>query len=409
MKRIERSQIPFKIKPETKLLLEFKKDVKYTRNYLEGPYHETQNIVEIIDENNIEENNKTKYIRYNDNVRNNYVDSIVINKNTKNDDNNKNDGIQILKLKKEPKDIISKEKDFIRLTRLNPVSHAQMTIDEEKAEDEIKKFNNITSIYTLIKREHTYLRSTYDLYISKNHPSFLATILAEILDKIYLIKTFIFLKKFDIFSVHLSLYMFYHILLLSLICGFFTVNTIKKIWEESDYPRMNFYLLYGFLSNVIIWVIYKIFLLLLDNQDRIRALIKYSNDNNMYGNNELGENEKEKKNDINSEISDNDEQIKQNVLERYEELIKKIKIQIIAYFITILIITGFCFLYLVSFFGIYIGTKRFVLKAYYISIIEIILIKFVCGLCLGYLRIAAERNKSSRIYSFVYICDKYLS
>ena len=147
--------------------------------------------------------------------------------------------------------------------------------------------------------------------------------------------------------------------------------------EESDYPRMNFYLLYGFLSNVIIWVIYKIFLLLLDNQDRIRALIKYSNDNNMIGNNELGENEKEKKNDINSEISDNDEQTKQNVLERYEELIKKIKIQIIAYFITILIITGFCFLYLVSFFGIYIGTKRFVLKAYYISIIEIILIKFI--------------------------------
>ena len=171
---------------------------------------------------------------------------------------------------------------------------------------------------------------------------------------------------------------------------------------------MNFYLLYGFLSNVIIWIIYKIFLLLLDNQDRIRALVKYSKDNNV-ANNELAEEAKDKRNDVNSEISDNEEHIKQNVLERYEELIKKIKIQIIVYFITILIITGFCFIYLVSFFGIYTGTKRLVLKAYYISIIEIVLIKFVCGLCLGYLRIAAERNKSSRIYNFVYICDKYLS
>ena len=55
-----------------------------------------------------------------------------------------------------------------------------------------------------MRREHTYLRVTYEKYTSKNHPNILATFLAEILDKIYFIKIFIFLKKFDIFSIHLA-------------------------------------------------------------------------------------------------------------------------------------------------------------------------------------------------------------
>ena len=66
-------------------------------------------------------------------------------------------------------------------------------------------------------------------------------------------------------------------------------------------------------------------------------------------------------------------------------------------------------MYLTSFFAIYTGTKKLVLKAYYISIIEIVIIKFVYGLCLGSLRIAAEVNKFKNLYNFVYICDKYLA
>ena len=135
-----------------------------------------------------------------------------------------------------------------------------------------------------MKREHTYLRMSYEFYISKKHPGILPTLLAEIFDKIYLVKTLILLKKFEITSIYISLYMFYHILLVSLLCGFFTINTIKRIWADDDFPTLRFYLLYGFIANVIDWVIYKIFILLLDNQDRIRALVKLGDDftNNIF-------------------------------------------------------------------------------------------------------------------------------
>ena len=204
--------------------------------------------------------------------------------------------------------------------------------------------------------------------------------------------------------------MFYHILLLSLLCGFFTIKTIKKIWEDSNYPNMNFYLLYGFLANIIIWIIYRIFILLLDNQDKIRALVKLYNDSmnqispreKMEENRELNDNE----NYNNKEIDNNKQDL---INEKYEDLVNKIKIQTAIFYIIILLLTGFCFIYLVSFFAIYTGTKGKVLKAYYISIIEIILIKFVYGLCLGSLRIAGEGNELKSLYNFVYYCDKYFS
>ena len=81
----------------------------------------------------------------------------------------------------------------------------------------------------------------------------------------------------------------------------------------------------------------------------------------------------------------------------------------IVFYIIVILITAFCFIYLVSFFGIYTGTKGKVFKIYYISIIEIILIKLVYGLCLASLRIAAEGNELKSLYKFVYYCDKYLS
>ena len=204
--------------------------------------------------------------------------------------------------------------------------------------------------------------------------------------------------------------MFYHILLLSLLCGFFTIKVIKKIWEDSNYPTMNFYLLYGFLGNVIIWIIYRVFILLLDNQDRFRALVKLHNEsmNNNTSRANLDENKEinDNGNDNNKEININQQDM---INEKYEELIKKIKIQTAVFYIIIILITAFCFIYLVSFFAIYTGTKGKVFKAYYISIIEIILIKFVYGLCLASLRIAGEGNELKSLYNFVYYCDKYVS
>ena len=50
MKKISRNEIPFKVDKDTKILLERKQGIKYDENYLEGPYYEDQNIIEIIDE-----------------------------------------------------------------------------------------------------------------------------------------------------------------------------------------------------------------------------------------------------------------------------------------------------------------------------------------------------------------------
>ena len=412
VKQIERSKIPFDVNKDTKILLEAKKEFTYDDNYLEGPFYEDQNILEVI-----EDNNNINNINYNKNVKNsenlNFIsnkedNTITVKKNIKNTKNEisvKEDNQKGNK-KNYSNYINSDEKDFIKIKKINPITDLQMTVEDYKEEEEVKNVDSTTSIYNLMKREHTYLRATYERYISKRHPNILATFLAEILDKIYFIKIFIFLKQFEIFSIQLSLYMFYHILLLSLLCGFFTVKVIKKIWEDSNFPTMNFYLLYGFLSNVIIWVIYKIFSLLVDNQDRIRALVKLNNDS-MNANS--SRNHLEENNDNNNNEENNRKNQQDLINEKYEDLVKKIKIQTALFYIIVLLISAFCFIYLVSFFAFYTGTKGKVFKAYYISIIEIILIKFVYGLCLASLRIAGEGNELKSLYNFVYVCDKYLS
>ena len=83
--------------------------------------------------------------------------------------------------------------------------------------------------------------------------------------------------------------------------------------------------------------------------------------------------------------------------------------QTAVFYIVILTITGLFSSYLLSFFAVYTGTKEKVLKTYYISIIEIFLIKIVYGLSLAAFRLAGETNRLKILYNFVYICDKYLS
>ena len=399
VKKLFRSELPFEVDKDTKILLEVKNGISYDEKYLEGPYYDEQNIIEIIDDN---KNNNN--IELNTNSKNNKIVKFSDNNNKSNKKNNtKVDITDYINIKQDNDDgqkrcitnnLNSTDKEFIKIKKINPITNLNIAIDNYRADDDIKDVDNTTSIYTLMKREHTFLRVTYEKYMSKNHPNILATFLAEILDKIYLIKIFIFLKKFEILSIQVALYIFYHILLLSLLCGFFTIKTIKKIWEEANYPTINFYLLYGLISHIIIWIIYKIFILVLDNQDKIRALVKLNNeaeaskensDENQYGN---------KKEEIN---------------DKYKDLIKNVKIQILVFYLVIIALTVFCFLYLVSFFAIYTGTKSKVLKAYYISLIEIVLIKFVYGLCLGSLRIAAEGNELKSLYNFVYVFDKYIS
>ena len=426
IKRIKRSQLPFKVDKNTTILVEYRKDVIYDKNYLKGPFYDEQNIVEIIEDSVLDDSTNIQYviingkvIKFSDNNVINDDKNLGIKKDIKNDKNYLI--MKEIEQRQFKKGILNNKynqgnKDFIKIRKINPIIDIQRTINEEYEDKEIKKVDSITSVYTLMKREHTYLRADYEKYLSKQHPNILATLLAEIFDKIYFIKNFVFLKQFEIFSVHFSLYVFYHILWLSFICGFFTINTIKKIWTNPNFPSINFYLLYGLIANVIAWIIHKIFIILLDNQDKIRALVQLYNENvlnntsiiNIKYNNEVKISKFHKNN--NDDISNSSDNNKQDVInKKYEELIKNIRIKVAIFYIVILIFTGFCFSYLVSFFAVYTGTKEKVLKTYYISIIEIFLIKFIYGLSLGALRIAADVNELKMLYNFVYICDKYLS
>ena len=424
IKRIKRSQIPFKVDKNTKILLEYKKNVLYDINYLKGPFYDDQNIIEII-EDSVSDNsiiihytkNNSKVIKFGDNKTINDDKDFESKKNIK---NSKNvlimNEINQKQFKNEISNskYISGKKDFIKIRKINTINNINATNNDENNDKE-KKVDRNASVCTIMKREHMFLRTDYEKYLSKKHPSIFTTLLVEILDKIYFIKIFVFLRKYDIFSVHFALYMFYHILWLSFICGFFTVNTIKKIWTNPNFPSINFYLLYGFISNVIVWVIYKIFTILLDNQDKIRSLVLLNNEN-ILNDTSIINIEEIRDIKINKLQSDNNDIIsitdgnKQDIINnKYEKLIRTIRIQMAIFYIVILLFTGFCFSYLTSFFAIYTGTKEKVLKTYYISIIEIFIIKFVYGLSLGALRIGAEVNELKILYNFVYICDKYLS
>jgi hypothetical protein len=234
---------------------------------------------------------------------------------------------------------------------------------------------------------------SYKKYLSKEHKNILSIFLAEILDKVYLVKICLFLKKYEIFGVHLTLYLFCHLLLLTLSCSFFTIGTIKKIWEQENFPGIQFYLLYGLISNIAVWAIYKIFLCLLDMQDKIKELVEIQNKNNDQSN--ADENINEIKNE--------------NFQNKFNEVMKNLKCKIIIFYFIIFVFIILFTLYLVSFFSIYTGTKSLVLETYIISIIEILLIKLVYGICLASLRIASEGNELVCLYKLVYILDKYLS
>ena len=236
------------------------------------------------------------------------------------------------------------------------------------------------------------MRVSYGKYISKEHKNILAVFLAEILDKVYLVKTCLFLKKFEIFAVHFSLYLFCHLLLLTLSCAFFTTKVIKKRWKEDNYPGVQYYLLYGLITNVVVWAVYRIFLCLLDIQDKVKEYVKLKKESN-----------KDNENDDNLEIND------ENTMKKFNEITKNLKCRIIIFYCVIFVLIILFALYLIPFFSIYTGTKSCVLLAYIYGIVEILLIKFIYGVCLAAIRVSSEGNELECLYKVVYILDKYIS
>ena len=395
IKQIERSKLPFKVSQDTKYLLERKKGVDYHENYLNGPFYQSQNIIEIIDGDSNNNNNKKK----NNNIEVIYKSNQDLIENSKDNSNNnirqrnvKNNLNLNMNMKNPNHNLKSSEKgekDFITIKRLKFYKKGLDDTSDNKDGDDYDKKDDDLSLYTLIKREQAFLRISYGKYISKEHKNILAIFLAEILDKVYLVKTCLFLKKFEIFAVHFSLYLFCHLVLLTLSCAFFTTKVIKKIWKEDNFPGIQYYLLYGLITNIVVWAVYKVFLCLLDIQDKVKEYVKL----------------KKSSNENNNNVEINDE----NASNKYNEIIKTLKCRIIIFYCVIFVLIILFALYLIPFFSIYTGTKSRVLLAYIYGIVEILLIKFIYGVCLASIRVASEGNELECLYKVVYILDKYIS
>ena len=386
IKKIDRSKLPFKVSSDIQYLVEKRKDIDYDKNYLDGAFYPSQNILIITDgaNNNIEK--IAKYIKYEKMSKNEKLNEKFKEKNKLFEKLNTNYSQY-------------KEKDLITIKKIKPkfsnFDDRELSDEFDEDSDDMKIDEENAGLFTLIKREQLFLRLQYKKYLEKKHPNNLSIFIAEILDKIYIVKICIFLRKYDIFTHQLSLYVFCHLLLLSLLCGFFTIRVIKKIWRETNYPGAGFYILYGLISNIIIWIIYQIFLYILDFRDKIKEIVSL---------------QKELKEQELYELDDNvDERNEKIFKKKYALTVKRIKCIIFAYYITMFIIIVFCTIYLISFFALYTGTRKRVFKAYYLSLIIILIIKFIYGFCLASLRIASKINKMKTLYKVVYILDKYIS
>lgn len=390
IKKIDRSKLPFKIGKDTRYLVEKRKDIEYESNYLDGQYSPTQNILIITDENNTDITNVVKYIK-----TEKLSDNKLTNKNDLKAGNNKLFGnLNTNYSKYTDKDLITVKKLKSNLVKPKFEEDGISELFDEDSDD-MKVDGDNAGLFTLIRREQLFLRLDYKKYLEKKHPNNLAIVISEILDKIYLVKIILFLRKYDIFTHQLSLYLFCHVLLMSLLCGFFTIRVIKKIWDQDGYPGIGFYLLYGLISNIIIWIIYQIFLYIIDFRDKIKEIVLL---------------QKELKLQESYDYDDNiDERNEKIFKKKYNQIISHIKCIIIIFYVIIFIIIAFCAIYLISFFALYTGTRKKVILSYIYSLIEIIIIKFVYGFTLALLRTASRINKMEKVYKVVYIFDKYIS
>ena len=383
LKKIDKSKIPFGISPDTKYLIEKRNGGDNENNYL---------VLTDANTNNNDINKMIKFIKdekLNKNKNENKFESktkkrVNLFEDSKNNENYKK----------------FNEKNLITVKKINPIKAQEYTedwtIEDFEKENEVEVDSGNACCITLIRREQLFLRINYEKYIAKKHPSNAYIFFAEVLDKIYLVKIILFLGKYDIFFIQLSLYIFCYLLLLSLICGFFTIKVIKKIWELDNYPDFNFYLLYGLISHIILWIIYKIFLNLLDCNDKIKELLLIK--------------KALKEEDFVEEFNDNSDEKNQNIIsKKYKEQASHMKLRIFIFYVIMFAIIIFCTIYLISFFSIYTGTKTKVFIAYFVSLFEIVIIKVIYGLCLASLRLASKVNKMKSLYDLVYVFDKFIS
>ena len=152
-----------------------------------------------------------------------------------------------------------------------------------------------------------------------------------------------------------------------------------------NYPTLSYHLGYGIVSCLIVWVIYKIFLCILNNDDKIQRYIRKRIDNT---------------NDSESNVRKNSK--------KFNNLLCSIKTGMIVYFVIQFIFAVACMLYVTLFCAVYVGTKTQVFKTYAIALIEVLIIKIVYGIILGILRAVGLSKRSRIAYQIAYYLDKLL-
>ena len=230
-----------------------------------------------------------------------------------------------------------------------------------------------------MKEEEKLIRTKYNYSLLNDKFDSIVVVLTSIFDKIYIIKILLLPGKYDIISLMFSLYLLCHMLLLTFLTFFYDIKTIHNIWEKENYPNTNYYLLYGFISNLIVWIIFKLFTCLLSNEHKVKKLYNVKSSNNA------------------------------KVEEKFNKISYKIKRNVIIYLVIQFLLILFCSFYLITFCGIYLGTKNHIFESYGIAFIEIIIIKIIYGLILGILRKVSLYKKISLLYNIVLILNKYIS
>ena len=391
IKKVEKDSVPFKTKYNTRILLEQKKGVNYDNINPKGPFPPEQNLLVIVDsmEDDINDYLQSDESETNDRNNNNNIVNINKNKNNsrkinsrrsnrKNNNDNNNDK-ESIKINQKPK-LYNRNIEEFTITDYDPSdeNYSIYDIDDDDGANEKGFIENLKKNQRLIKR-------SYEIAINNKNANFVEILLTEILDKIYLIKILLFTKKFDILSLQLSVYVLCHILLLVLNALFFDIKTIKKIWNEDNYPGLGYYLGYGFLSCIIIWIIYKIFLCLLNNNDKIKEILKMIHLNKKYNLN------KEKL-----------------IYKKYNNFTLKLKIKFTIYTIIEFLLLSFCFIYLSVFCTVYIGTMSKVFKEYGVALIEILIIKIIYGIALAIMRRVSLSKSNKKLYDVVLFMNTYL-
>ena len=258
-------------------------------------------------------------------------------------------------------------------------SNSEDIYSDKNSMDTIKEMEEDESILDAIKMEEKLLRVDFEFALNKNKADSLVMILTEILDKIYVIKAIFFIHKYELVTLYVSLYLLWHFLLVSFLSLFYNNSALHNIWIKDDYPNTSYYLSFGFVSSLLIFIIYRGLYFLINNDKQIQDLDSLPKDN---------------KNEINENI---------------KKLIFWAKIKFIIFYAVDFILLIIFFLYLIAFCGIYNATMGHLIESYGIALVEILVIKVLYGLVLGILRKISLVHRINILYKIVMILDKYVA